>query len=207
MALVALALALRILWAIAVPVRPVSDPAAYEVFARGLAAGEGYGWKAGEPSAYWPVGTAAAYGALYAVFGVSPLPVVIFNLLLGAAIVALTALVARRWFGDRAALIAGAATALWPSLIAFTTVIASELPFIALLLLGVHLWERRRVASALAAGLVFAAAALVRPQALIVPVVLAVGDLLRGEAARASLVRGALAAAVMAAAILPWSLR
>ena len=207
MALVALALALRIVWAIAVPVRPVSDPAAYDVFARGLAAGEGYGWKAGEPSAYWPVGTAAAYGALYAVFGVSAVPVVVLNILLGGAIVLLTALVARRWFGERAALFAAAATALWPSLIAFTTVIASELPFITLLLLGVRLWERRGFVSAVAPGLVFAAAALVRPQALIVPGVLAVGDLLRREPARATLLRAVVAGAVMTAAILPWSFR
>jgi 4-hydroxybenzoate polyprenyltransferase/phosphoserine phosphatase/4-amino-4-deoxy-L-arabinose transferase-like glycosyltransferase len=205
--LVALALALRILWALAVPVRPVSDSAAYDVFARGLAAGQGYGWKAGEPSAYWPVGTAAAYGALYAVFGVSPIPVVIFNLLLGGALVLLTALIAREWFGERAGLIAGLATALWPSLIAFTTVIASELPFIALLLLGVLLWRRRSAVSAVAPGLVFAAAALLRPQALVIPAVLALGDLLRREPARATLARAGIACAVMAAAILPWSLR
>lgn len=206
-AIVAFALVLRAAWALAVPVRPVSDSAAYDAFARSLAEGRGYGWSAGDPSAYWPPGTSALYGGLYAVFGTSSVPIVLFNLLLGGAIVLMSALAARRWFGDAAGLAAGAATAVWPSLVAFTTVLASELPFIALLLLGVLLWERRTTISAVAPGLVFAAAAFVRPQALLVPAVLAMGDLLRREPARAVLARGALTGAVMLAALLPWSLR
>ena len=53
------ALVLRVAWGILVPVVPVADSNAYDVFARVLTEHGVYGWTPGEPSAYWPVGTSA----------------------------------------------------------------------------------------------------------------------------------------------------
>ena len=51
-ALLALALALRLIWVLLIPVDPVSDAAAYEIFARNLAEHGVFGFTPDEPGAY-----------------------------------------------------------------------------------------------------------------------------------------------------------
>lgn len=59
-----IALILRVVWGIAVPVVPVSDSNAYDLFAQNIALGHGFAWKPGELTAYWAVGTSAFYALL-----------------------------------------------------------------------------------------------------------------------------------------------
>ncbi len=91
---------------------------------------------------------------------------------------------ARRLFDARAALIAAAIAAFYPGAIATSVLVLSEAPFCLLMLVQFALWTaacsggstRRTVAAALGAGLVAAAATLVRPSWLLfTPLAVVVG--------------------------------
>src|SRR5262245_59873451 len=105
--MLAVALLLRLAWAIVIPVVPVSDSVAYDTFARTIAEHGVYGWTADQPSAYWPVGTSAIYAALYTAFGHGFVSIVVLNIALSTAIVGLTMWVGRIFFDDAAAVVAG----------------------------------------------------------------------------------------------------
>ena len=202
------ALLLRVAWALAVPIVPVSDGVLYDGFARSIASGRGYAYPNGGPlTAYWPVGAPALYAALYRVFDVSHAAVAAFNVGLGVAIVALARAIALRHFGARVALVTAWLLALWPLLIQFTTVFASELPFMALVLAAVWVWGTERgplAARAALWGALVAAATYVRPTAWPMLVLLpALGFLARHDLRRA-LVEALVAVLVAAALFAPW---
>jgi hypothetical protein len=206
---VLLGVAVRVAWALLVPVRPLSDGNAYDTLARNLALGNGYCWEPGRLTAYWPVGTSFLYSVLYRLFGFGYTPIVILNTVLSAAAIALTMGLAGRWFGPAVARVAGILLALWPSQIQFTTVLASELPF-AVALLGA-LWVCGGEGSGVArrsvlAGALLAGASYIRPTALLLPVVFAA---LHPPGRRFSQrlwgVAGMLA--TMAVLIVPWAVR
>ncbi len=207
--ILALGLALRIAWALAVPVSPVSDSRAYDVFARTLAQHNVYGWEPASPSAFWPVGTSFVYSVLYRIFGFTYAPIVVLNILLGAIIVALTIQLARRWQGRDVAIVAGVLVACWPSLVEFTTVMASELPFIALLLGALASWsgEDRPLRRIGFAGVLLGAACYFRPTALLVSAMLIALSFTRGASRTRSVLNGAVVCALMALVIAPWSIR
>jgi len=209
-----LALILRTVWGLVIPVVPISDAQAYDILAVNLSQHGIYGFTPNEPSAFWPVGTAAAYGLLYAVFGHNYAAVVIFNIVVGVAIVALTMVVVERWVGEGTAIIAGLMGALWPTLIQFTTIIASELIFAALVLAVVALvlvredkgW-RRALLIDIACGVFMALAAYVRPIALLFPLMFGFILLIRNGAFRQTIAFAAVTALTMAILIAPWTLR
>jgi len=210
-ALIALALGLRALWALLVPFDPVSDSNAYHVFARNLAEHGVFGWRPGRPDAYWPPGAPFLYSLAYRALGAGGAAVVLVNLALAAAKIALVFVLTEAWFGRRAAIAAGLWLACWPAQIELTTALSSELAFDVALLLAVFVFERvQRDASTLggaALGTVLAAASYVRPTALPLALGLAIVAFARGmpiaRAARLALV----ATAVMLLWIAPWSAR
>jgi hypothetical protein len=212
-ALLLAALALRLVWAAIVPVAPVSDCAAYDTFARNLAAGTAYGWDGETHSAYWPVGTAFVYSLAYRAadpeqWGYAG--VVALNLMSGMAVVWLGMALAMRWFGRPAGLCAGAILAVWPVHVQFTTVIASEMLFTAAMLGGVLAWpdkQRGGVLRLILAVLLFAGAVYVRPTAVLLPVVLSAASVLRQEDLASTVRRIAVVMPVMLIAVLPWSMR
>src|SRR5262245_10801092 len=138
-----LAAALRIAWALIVPIAPVSDCHSYDVCAQNLAEFNTFGYEPDKPWAFWPVGTSFAYSLVYRVFDPMKFgyaPVAIFNVLLGTGMVALAMAAAHRWFGRVPALFAGLILAVWPTQVFFTTIIASETLFTALCLAGILAW-------------------------------------------------------------------
>src|SRR5207237_889188 len=138
-------------------------------FARNLASGYGYVWEPGIPTAFWPVGTSFLFSLLYRLFGFDFGPIVVMNVILGVGIVAAVMILARRWFGDSISVMAGLIVALWPTLVEFTTIPASELPFIFLVLgAWVAMSDEFRpiLPVAIIGGLFLAAASFVRPTAL-----------------------------------------
>lgn len=205
---------LRAAWALAVPVVPVSDSVRYDFFAQRLATGLGYTEADGRATAYWPVGPSFLYSLGYRLLGSESeqrfLSVSVINLVLGAASVGLTMLLARRWFSNRVAVAAGWLMALWPSLIQFTTVLNSEIPMIFCMLASIAVWTelgRSVWTRGLLAGVLIAGTSFMRPTALLLPVVLCVSDLLRRTDRLRTLGAAAMMMAAMAAAILPWSWR
>lgn len=213
---VLLAAVLRLGWALAVPVEPTSDCFAYEQLAKNLAAGQGYGFAPGQPSAYWPVGTPAIYAVLIRLLGPEGWHkgALGLNLLLGIVTVWLTMTLARDWFGPRAGLVAGLLLACWPGQIEFTTLLASELPFNVFVLLALFVEGKDRWPPRVRAGLTGLALALAsysRPLALALPVLLAwcrvVGPFSEARKPLAVLAETVGVLAVMAVLIAPWTLR
>lgn len=208
--LVLTGMGLRLLWALWIPVQPVSDSAAYHQFARTLVDHGVYGWDAETPSAYWAVGT-SALAALTYLFTDGFAGVVVLNLLTGLAIMLLVYTLTARWFGPDAGLWGLALVAFWPTLILFTTILSSELLFIAMTLAGLFFWQRPRgnpMANLLLAGLVWGLAAYIRPVILLVPLALALADLRRGPAPflRSTLEAG-IAILLILLISLPWTIR
>ncbi len=204
------AFVLRLIWAIAVPVEPVSDSNAYDTFAQNLANCQSYGWDCDHPTAYWPVGTSFVYALLYRSFGHHYAPIVGLNILLGLATIWLSMYLAEKWFHRRVAVITGVLLALWVSQIQFVTVLASEPIFTFLIVAALALWEAQSVPFLLKAiflGVVLAAASYVRPTALLVPILLMFLRYMKTKEILKSLASTVIMLTVMALLIAPWTLR
>ena len=164
-----MALLVRVIWACFIPVNPVSDSFLYDAFAKSIASGNGYAFPNGDITVYWPIGTSAIYAVLYKLFGVSHLAIVIFNVIIGVLIVYLSYAIAQRYLGQKSAQITAILVACWPILIEFTTILASELIFICLVLAAVYVWGTKTLSPFLRAfiwGALICAATYVRPTAL-----------------------------------------
>lgn len=209
--IVALGAVLRIAWALYMPVNPVSDSMAYHTFATNIAEHGVYGWQPDNPGAYWPVGTSAIIAAIYMLFGPGFGPVVVFNILVGTAVIVQIFWLARHWFDTTAGLFAALIIAVWPSLVMYVSILASEVIFIFLVLGGLIAFERKWRSiwiGILLAGLIWTAAAYVRPVALLVPLVFGAARLLRGrESLLPLLLRVGVIYVMMMALIAPWSAR
>jgi 4-amino-4-deoxy-L-arabinose transferase-like glycosyltransferase len=208
--IIAVALLFRLAWAAFVPVEPISDGILYDAFAKSIVAGQGYAFADGTMTEYWPVGTSAIYALFYLVFGQHPWVLPTFQAFLGAYIVYLTWRLAEHTFGAKVAAVAAWLTASWPLLIEFTTINASELLFIALVLMALNIWIPNRIPPTFRMilwGACIAAATYVRPTAL--PVVIAFPAIQwmidrNGRALIRSVLISALTASLLFA---PWSYR
>jgi 4-amino-4-deoxy-L-arabinose transferase-like glycosyltransferase len=168
---VALGAVLRWRWIQQVDTQPVADFHWYFERAKELVKGDGYAVD-GEPTSYWPVGYPLALSGLFSLTGVSLNAAKILNLLLTLSAVPLTFLLSLRLIGSRtAALIAATLIAVHPSFVAYSSILASEPLFVALILTGslVLLKARGSVKLLVLGGLIFGAAVLVRPQAVLLP--------------------------------------
>ena len=205
-----IAIFLRVIWACLVPVSPVSDSYLYDVFAQSIATGHGYAFPNGDITVYWPVGASAAYALIYKIFGISYVPIVIFNIAIGSFIVWLTFAIAQRYLQKNVALMAAFLVAVWPILIEFTTIMASELIFILLILLAIYVWGSNKISPVFRAmlwGALICAATFVRPTALPILVLLPILEWIANRHLRASII--SLCVATITAAILfsPWVYR
>lgn len=208
--LIFLGMALRIGWALAIPVEPVSDALAYHIYATNLAEHGVYGLSPDQPGAYWPVGTAAIAAFTYLLLGESFAGIVALNLIAGGVIMIMVLKLSLKWFGRDAAVVATALVAFWPNLIFFTTILSSELFFIMLVLIGLWLWEKRDQGwwPLVMAGLVWGLACYVRPVALLLPVALIFAALPSGPGAVLRRVgRAAVVIMLMLAVLSPWTMR
>jgi hypothetical protein len=206
----AAALLIRLVWAACVPVDPVSDGVLYDAFAQSIVAGHGYAFADGTMTEYWPVGTSAVYALLYHAFGVHPWVVAVFEALLGASIVGLTWRIARQALGPTVAALAAWLTAVWPLLIEFTTILASELLFVALVLASLNIWMSRHIPFAVRMvswGACIAAATYVRPTAWPILFIFPVMQWIFDQDWRALIMGGLLAVLTASLLFAPWSYR
>jgi 4-amino-4-deoxy-L-arabinose transferase-like glycosyltransferase len=203
-------LVLRALWGTVVPVEPISDSFLYREFAVSIAQGRGFSYLDGTLTAYWPVGTSAVYSVFFRFFP-NPLAYIVgLNVAVGVAIVALTYDIARRAFSMRIGLIAAALVACWPLLIQFTTVLASELLFVFLILLTLSIWMRFEWSAwkrGVLWGGVLCAAIYVRPTALPLLVLLPLCEAWRSRSLKRALISMVVATSTAAALLAPWVMR
>jgi 4-amino-4-deoxy-L-arabinose transferase-like glycosyltransferase len=208
--IILLTVLIRVVWVLLVPVVPVSDSHAYDVFAQNLANGNGYGWEAETPTAYWPAGTSFIYSIFYRILGHHYWPIVTLNLALSGFTAWACMQLAEAWFNRRTAIIAGLLFALLPSQIQFTTVLASELIFNALILLALFVWFHARlplVQRAALTGVILAGASYIRPTAMLIPILLLGIDWLKHRKSLLTLKAGVIIVVLIGLLIAPWSIR
>jgi 4-amino-4-deoxy-L-arabinose transferase-like glycosyltransferase len=204
------ALLLRLVWLIVVGIEPVSDGDMYREFSHQIANGVGYAYPSGQLTAYWAVGTSAFYGLIHFIFGFSDLPIGVANIAIGVGVVYLSYTLALRYFDAAVAAIAAWLVALWPVLIQFTTVYASELVFLFFLLAALNAWASTKIPFVLRHilwGALLCVATYIRPTALPLFVALPVIDLCRGCKFRNTLVSAVIAGATATALFAPWVIR
>jgi hypothetical protein len=168
--------ALRCLWALLIPVIPVSDGHAYDMFARTLAEHGVFGWDPDSPFAFWSPGTTFLHAPLYWLFGFHYTPIVILNILMSALLIWTSARVVARFFGAQSGIVTGALIAFWPTLIMYPTILASEVPYLLTSILALDVWTSKRphwAVRAVIAGLLLGFSALIRPLALLLPFIFA----------------------------------
>lgn len=207
---VGVGLVVRLIWALLVPVYPVSDSNIYWVTANNIADHGVYGVKPEEPFSYWPVGASAIYAASLWVLGPTMIGPVLVNLIAGSLLIWSSGVLARRWVSEQAGLLTAAIIALWPTLILYTTIIASEVLFAVAVNLGLIVWGPAKSASnerGLASGIFFGIAALIRPTGALVAVVFPVLEALRSRSIVSLIVPSILAGLAMAVVVAPWSAR
>ncbi len=217
LAITLVALALRLVFAGAVlglnaPFR--GDESDYHAIAANLAAGEGHVKHVGIPTAARPPLYSIALAGVYAIFGPSVPAARIFQVLLGALLVPLTYLLARRIFSQAVALIAAGVVALNPFLIFISAYLMTENLYTAILLLAmIVLTDALRLGFArggqlVLAGLLAGAATLTRPHGLLFAAFTAAAVLVLGRGRPARRVLGAALFLLTLAAVLgPWVLR
>ena len=205
-------LVLRLLWAVWVPVQPVSDSMMYWEFAQRLAQGLGYSYPDGSLTAYWPVGTSAFYAVGMLLMGATASMVVGMNLLVHAlSMWALWAWAQQLKLSNRAATLVLWWVALWPLGIQFTTVVASELLFNALWISALVVWPAAARQTQwwrwIGASVLLVGAIYVRPTAM--PMLLALPALAFWQHRRWLLAGGQLLVVVSTALLLisPWAIR
>ena len=203
--LTALAIAVRLLWVLVVPTRPVGDFAMYLESARYLVEHHAL-----DPEFIYMPGYVYLAAGVYA-FGGGLLAVKMIGVASGALATAAVYGTARAIFGRGAAFLAGLLCALWPAGIAVSSVTGTDMPAAALLGLGVWLLARnaagRPLGAPVAFGLVMGLASYVRAVAL--PLVLLAAFHFRARGASwVHVVTRTLAACFLAfLVLLPWGVR
>ncbi len=206
-----LGMLLRVIWAILIPVEPVSDSAAYDTFARTLWLHGVYGWTPEQPGAYWAVGTSAIAAATYFVLGDSYLGIVVLNLVAALLTMCLIYRLGEIYFDARAGFWAMAIIAFWPNLIFFSSVLSSELYFIALTVAGLYFWARpdgNRWVNLIVCGLIWGLACYMRPVILLLPAALVIAEFPGGwKATFGAALRGAATIGLILLVVSPWTMR
>ena len=208
----AVALVVRVVWLLNVNTMPVTDFYWYFERAVGIASGEGYSVD-GTATAYWPVG----YPAFLSVFFRALSPTITFaklrNLLLVLGSIGLTFRLAHRLFHSNAvAVVSALLLSFHLNWIAYTGVLASEPLYAFLTLWGtwVLLTGGNDKGRWTIGGLLFGLAALVRPQAVLLPaIVLWCTSRYDGDVTAPLRLRSAMRAAyfMVALALIPWAAR
>jgi 4-amino-4-deoxy-L-arabinose transferase-like glycosyltransferase len=130
------------------------------------------------------------------------------QILLDVSSAAAMMLLARRLFGVRAAILAGALVAMNPYLIYFSTLILTESLYTSMLIWGMSLMLARDRRAGVVGLILLSLSVLVRPSMIALPTLLAgVAIFVESKSMRRALLSGLGAAVVTAVVLLPWGLR
>ncbi len=174
-AILLIAFFVRLGWILAVPTQPISDFKEFDRLATSLVSGKGYTALTGQPTAYRPPGYIFFLAGVYAIFGHDILIARLSNAILGVLTCWLTFLLAVELFNRRTAIIAASLMAIFPSLIAWANILATENLFIPMLLgiiitfINAAKGEHIRWPWLILCGLLCGISVLIRPTALLLP--------------------------------------
>lgn len=119
-----------------------SDATEYDMIARTLAAGGGFGYYPDQPTAFRNPLSPILMAGVYIVTGPHPVAVQVLMIILGSLIPPALYLLARQIVEPAAALLAAIAAVFYPPLVIFSVSTMSETPFILLMLLSLIYWHR-----------------------------------------------------------------
>jgi len=203
--LTALAIALRLIWVLVVPTRPVGDFAMYLESARYLCEHHAL-----DPAFIYMPGYVFLAAGIYG-FGGGLLAVKMIGVAAGGLATAAVYWTARAVFGRGAAAVAGLLCALWPAGIAVSSVTGTDMPAAALLGLAVWLLARgagrRPLGAPIAFGLAMGLAAWVRAVALPLVLLAVLHFRARGALWVHALTRTLAACFFAFLVLLPWGVR
>ena len=120
----------------------ISDAIEYDILARTLASGGGYGYYPGEPTAFRNPLLPMIAAGVYLFTGPHPVAVQILMILLGALIPPVLFALARQFVEPASALLAGVVAIFYPSLVVFSVSFMTEIPFALLVLLTLLCWSQ-----------------------------------------------------------------
>jgi 4-amino-4-deoxy-L-arabinose transferase-like glycosyltransferase len=223
LAILIIAFILRAAWVLSVPTHPISDFKEFDRLAVSILDGNGFSRIDGTPTAYRPPGYPFFLAGIYSVFGPNDLGARLVNILLGVLTCWLIYILTGQLFDQRTALIAALLIATFPSLIAWTNILATENLFLPCalgafitFLKGVKL-HPVRWGWLILSGFLIGICGLIRPLALLLPFILVLTLILRTRvrvfSTQAIRVLGQIAgiglviSLVMLVTILPWSIR
>jgi len=215
-AILAVALVLRLAWIGIADAQPNSitcgDPFFYDVFARFLAAGQGFVRIGGQATAQWPPGYPAMLAVIFKLFGHKIILAKLLNVLLGTATCLLAYLIGRRIWNRTAGLIAALVLAVFPGQVFSPTLVMSEVPATFLVALFVCLvaffaidslsWQR-----AAAIGVFIGVISFVRGETIFLALPLILVWAVASRSFLSGLRYGAIALAATGLVILPWVVR
>jgi len=214
--ILAIALVLRLAWITVADPQPSAitsgDPFFYDVFARFLAAGEGFVRIGGQATAQWPPGYPALLAVVYKVFGHEIILAKLLNVLLGTTTCLLAYLIGKRVFNRTAGLAAALALTVFPSQVFSPTLVMSEVPTTFLVALFVCLvvffaidslsWQR-----AAAIGAFIGVITYVRGETIFLALPLVVVWAVASRSFLSGLRYGGIALVTTGLVILPWVIR
>jgi 4-amino-4-deoxy-L-arabinose transferase-like glycosyltransferase len=214
---------LRTAWVLSIPTQPISDFKEFDHLAVSLADGKGYVGLDGKPTAYRPPGYIFFLAGIYSLFGPNDFIARLVNILLGVLTCWLTYILTIELFDKRTALIAAIIVAAFPSLIAWTNILAVENLFIPIIIgslisfLKAVKSQNVRWSWLILTGLLLGIGGLIRPAAFLLPGIMVLALILRirfrvfspqwiivlGE----SVIIGLVVSLLMLVIVLPWSIR
>ena len=213
-AVVGLAIAVRLAAVMAFPSEPHSDAADYHGLAVRIAEGRGYVTVDAAPTAVRPPGYPAFLAIVYSLLGPDPRIAYLVQACLGGLTVAILMWLGSQAVGHAEALIAGLLAAAYPGLVWLPRVLLSENLALPLLLCSLCAAARllctNRVSWALATGATLALAVLTRASSAFLVLLLLLGLLIsfaRQAGVRRAVVITLMTALPLSAGLLPWACR
>jgi 4-amino-4-deoxy-L-arabinose transferase-like glycosyltransferase len=173
--LLVIAVLINLAWLSFIPNTPISDQAIYHRTAAFISSGYGVIDDSGHPTAYWAPGYMFYLASFYTLFGQSYFVGFCANFLSYLALIYGIYIFAKQLYSEATGWCAALIAAWYPTFIFYTTILASEIFFSALLIWGLifayHCLAKKKwpYISAILSGLLFGAAIYVRPQAMVVP--------------------------------------
>ena len=151
------------------------------------------------------------YSLFYRIFGHTYWPIAILNCCLSVVIMVFTMLLAEFWFGVDIAIYTGWILALWPALIQYTSVLASELIFMALIMATLWCWLTQSLRwywQGIVTGLLLATATYVRTTSAVIPLILGFSSLVRFPREYLKIAKSTILSTILIVIVIaPWSYR